>query len=912
MRRQAMAWSIQLALMGLAASAAAQAPASSPVRQLDAVQVTGSRIPRAQVEGPAPITVIDAEQIRSSGFTTVPDVLRAMTQNGGETQSQQSSSGADFSPGAQQVDLRGLGPNHTLVLVNGRRIADFPMPFQGRSNFTDVSNIPLGMIDRIEVLTGSASAIYGSDAIAGVVNFILKKKADGTTVDVRMGTTSEGGGDSFDMSLSSGFSTGRFNAVYSVELQSQTPLWAYERDIQDSTQDGPTEGSRIARRAYLRTDYNDDYLDPGAATCDALSGQNQGSTYHAFRPRYGYYCGSDASIGYGTILSKRRGANGYASLSYDFDNGQQWFADVQMGYHTLALMRDVASWGRMAADGDESGYFSNEATGEIEFWQRQFSPEEMGGLRNAMVRSTQKTFSVTTGFKGNLAGNWDYEAALSHSQYQSRISWPQIIAGRANDLFLGPQLGEDDDGFPIYNADPSRLYRPLTRAEYDAIAARTTYTPKSRTETAALTLTNGSLFALPGGDAGFAATVEVGQQAYALNPDPLATQYYYYSWKDSDGKGSRNRWATAAELRMPLHETINLSVAGRYDQYRYSGHTIGKATWSGGLEWRPVESLLVRGSYGTAFRAPDLHYVFAGPGNDETSAEDLYSCRAEQADDCSDYERNVIRSRSGNRELDPETSTSWSAGFVWSPAAGLDLSVDWFDIDMRRQVQDMDVRTILASEANCRLGDADITSPTCVDALARVTRTADGRLYGVHVNPINVARESTSGIDAGLRYRLQTGIGDFIFNGSHTWVKKHDFQRYTGDAIEDQFAVNSGFDIPRTKSSVSVTWEKDAWSATVYGSRLGKLPTSDSYDQVFDWDSGDSPYIRATYRYNASVQYRFDDHSRLSLSVVNVFNKMPPKDATYTAYPYYDVSWFDSVGRTINLQYTHKFGGSAL
>ena len=912
MRRQAMAWSIQLALMGVAASAAAQTPASSSVQQLDAVQVTGSRIPRAQVEGPAPITVINAEQIRSSGFTTVPDVLRAMTQNGGETQSQQSSGGADFSPGAQQVDLRGLGPNHTLVLVNGRRIADFPMPFKGRSNFTDVSNIPLGMIDRIEVLTGSASAIYGSDAIAGVVNFILKKKADGTTIDMRMGTTTEGGGESFDMSLSSGFSSGNFNAVYSVELQSQTPLWAYDRDIQDSTQDGPTEGARIARRSYLRTDYNDDYLDPGTATCDALSVQNQGSTYRAFRPRYGYYCGSDSAIGYGTILSKRRGANGYASLSYDFDNGQQWFADVQLGYHTMSLMRDVTKWGRMAADGDESGYFNNEATGEIEFWQRQFSPEEMGGLDNAMVRSTQKTFSVTTGFKGNLTGSWDYEATLSHSQYQSRISWAQIIASKANDLFLGPQLGEDDDGFPIYNADPSRLYRPLTRAEYDSIAARTTYTPKSRTETAALTLTNGSLFTLPGGDAGFAATVEVGQQAYALNPDPLATGYYYYSWKDSDGKGSRNRWATAAELRMPLHETVNLSVAGRYDQYRYSGHTIGKATWSGGLEWRPIDTLLVRGSYGTAFRAPDLHYVFAGPGNDETSAEDLYNCRADAADDCADYERNVIRSRSGNRELEPETSTSWSAGFVWSPAIGLDLSADWFNIDMRDQVQDMDVRTILANEANCRLGSADPASPTCVDALARITRTADGRLYGVHVNPINVARESTSGIDVGLRYRLQTGVGDFIFNGTHTWVKKHDFQRYAGDVTEDQFAINSGFDIPRTKTSLSVTWEKDAWSATVYGSRLGKLPTSDSYDQVFDEESGDSPWIKATYRYNASLQYRFDDHSRLSLSVVNVFNKMPPKDRTYTAYPYYDVSWFDSVGRTINLQYTHKFGGSAL
>jgi hypothetical protein len=134
--------------------------------------------------------------------------------------------------------------------------------------------------------------------------------------------------------------------------------------------------------------------------------------------------------------------------------------------------------------------------------------------------------------------------------------------------------------------------------------------------------------------------------------------------------------------------------------------------------------------------------------------------------------------------------------------------VDWFDIDMRKQVQDMDVRTILANEANCRLGSADINSPTCVDALDRITRTSDGRLYGVRVAPINVARESTSGIDVGLRYRLQTGIGDFILNGTHTWVKKHDFQRYPGDPTEDQFAVNSGFDIPRTKTSLSVTWRR--------------------------------------------------------------------------------------------------------
>jgi hypothetical protein len=197
--------------------------------------VTGSRIPRAAQEGPAPVTTITADTIRANGYTSVPDILRAVTQNGGETQSQQSFSGASFTPGAQQVDLRGLGPNHTLVLVNGRRIADFPLPFQGRSNFTDISNIPLGLIDQVEVLSGSASAIYGSDAIAGVINFKLKDKVDGTTIDYRAGRTEHGGGASHRITATTGWSNDRFHIVAGGEYLLQRPIWAYQRKIQDST-----------------------------------------------------------------------------------------------------------------------------------------------------------------------------------------------------------------------------------------------------------------------------------------------------------------------------------------------------------------------------------------------------------------------------------------------------------------------------------------------------------------------------------------------------------------------------------------------------------------------------------------------------------------------------------------------------
>lgn len=922
MRRHKIASSIQAVLLTcLPAAAVAQsaADAQGDVQQLDAVQVTGSRIPRAQVEGPAPVTVMTAEDIRANGFVSVPDVLRAMTQNGGETQSQQSLSGADFSPGAQQVDLRGLGPNHTLVLVNGRRIADFPMPFKGRSNFTDISNIPLGMVDRIEVLTGSASAVYGSDAISGVVNFILKRQFDGVQADYRYGNTDRGGAESHKLSLAGGFGHGALDAVFGLELLDQTPLWARDREIQDSTKDAPTATSQLARRAFLRTylepseDYEEYYADPGEATCQSLAHLNDGTTYYAYRRSWGYFCGSDEAIGYGTVISKRRGANLYGSATYRIGEQAELFADLQAGYHELELFRDVRSWAYMAPDGNEEGYFYNEASGLVEYWQRQFSPEEMGGLRTGMVRNTQKTFGLTAGFKGVFAGDWNYELAASHSQYKSTISWPQIVSATANRLMLGPQTGThtyvDDSGnaitVPSFDADPQRLYTPLTRAEYDSIFARTVYHPESRSDTLSLTLNQAELFTLPGGAAGFAAVAEFGRQSYDLKPDPLALEYYYYSWRDSAGKGSRNRWALAGEMRLPLLERLSLSIAARQDQYRFAGRDPGKLTYSAGLEWRPLDSLLLRGSYGTGFRAPDLHYVFSGEGNLESSVTDYYRCATEEAgeaiEDCSFESEGVIVTRAGNRDLDPETSTSWTAGFVWSPLAGLDFSVDYFDIDMDDVVEDMSLRTIMQNEADCRTGALDPDLPTCQDALARVTRLSSGKIYGVYTNPVNVSNERTSGVDASASFRLPTRLGDFRFAGSHTWVREHLRQQFPGDPVEDVLAYDSGFYMPKTKSSASLGYERNAFGITVHGQRLSRIP-----------NYAEDGWTEATYRYNLSTRFDVNDRMRLALSVTNLFDKMPPRDPTYTGYPYYDISWFDSLGRSYYLQVTYKFGGDTL
>lgn len=895
-----------------------------------AIVVLGSRIPRVELEGPAPVTAVTSQDILRNGYQSVPDLLRALTQNGGETQSQQSGNGAAFTPGAQQVDLRGLGPNHTLVLVNGRRIADFPLPFNGQSNFTDISNIPVGLIERVEVLSGSASAIYGSDAISGVVNFQLKKTVDGTRIDYRYGDTQHGGGASHRLTLTTGWEAGAFHGVIGVEGLYQKPLWQYQRARQDSVLDDPTGG--LARRTFLRTDEYTDYLDPGAATCASLSNLNGGSTFRASRARYGadggpgYYCGSNSSIAYGTMISERKSVNAFGAIGLDLANGMELFTDFQASYSKVALMPDVLTWYYETADGNQEGTFYNTQmptslnTTKLDNWYRQFTPEEMGGLQNGMTRNRSISFTVTPGLRGKFGKNqaWSYELAFNHSEYRSKVSFPQVVISKANAFFLGAQQGVDEDsGYAIFSADPTRFYTPLTTAEYNSITANSIYRPRSYTDNLSFSLTNGDLLRLPAGPVGVALVGEYGGQGYDLRPDPKALEHYYVGLTDSDGKGSRRHWALGGELRVPVTSFLQLSGAARYDHFHVVDNSFGKATWNLGAELRPTSRLLLRGAMGTGFRAPDLHYVFSGNGDTHPDGTDYLTCRRENAganySDCDDYEVGITSHRSGNRALKPETSKSINAGVFWQPDRAIDLSVDYFKVTLSNQVLDLNKDELLRRESDCVLGETtsgaavNASSPTCLDAIARVQRYASGafagQLQGVYVNPINVAREQTDGIDVALHWRASEikGLGFLTFGLGYTYVFNHTFRQYEGDALINKLAYDSGYDIPRDKGTASLTLVSGKLTTTLQGQRLGRLP---NYDET--------AYIDATTTFNLSAQYKITDYVQLSGTVTNLFDTSPNVDPTYGSYPYYDISWFDGVGRSFYVQLTWKLGGKGL
>jgi len=907
------------------------------------VVVLGSRIPRKiDTEGPAPVTTITSNDIQRQGYQSVPDVLKALTQNGGETQSQQDYSGNDFTPGAQQVDLRGLGPNHTLVLVNGRRIADFPLPLEGNSNFTDISNIPIGMIDQIQVLSGSASAIYGSDAISGVVNFELKSKPDGTRFDFRYGNTQHGGGASYRAGVTTGWDTGRFHGVISAELLDQRPLWEYQRSRQDSPDDDPDPDGRIARRNFLQLDSEGYYLDPGKATCDALSNTNFGTTYYATRATYGYvpstdeeidghYCGSKQAIGYGTMISERQSISLYTTMGYKLSDHAELFMDGQFSYSKLKLFRDVLDWFYEAPDGSEDALFydpkyvdaSKTYYGDqLTDWERLFTPEEMGGLDKGMTRNRSVTYNITPGIRGHFGADskWGYELSFNHAEYASKVQFPEVIIDKSNAFFLGAPVDDpnNDTGYQRFDADPARLFTALTPAEYASITALSTYRPKSWVNNVSASINTTELFNMSAGPVGFAAVAEAGNQGYNLHPDPLALKQYYVGLIDSDGHGTRQHWALGGEMRVPLFSMLQLSGAGRYDHYSFGGSSIGKFTYNLGYEFRPTKTLLFRAAYGTGFRAPDLNYVFRGPGNTHTGGVDYYLCRQDDphatVGDCADGDygdEHFLNHKSGNRRLQPETSVSVNTGVVWSPNRHFDVSLDYFRVAMKNEVLDLNIDNVLRDEADCRPdGDGvthqDPNSPTCLDAIARVDRYTSGvnagHIEGVQVMPINVAKETTDGIDVAAHLRFGAGrAGNFELGASYTYVFNHTIQQYPGDPVISELAFDSDYYIPRDKGTAYITWSLPRFSTTLTGLRTGKLP---NYDE--------DAYVKASYLFNLSVQYDLTDRFRLSGTIDNLFDQAPIYDPTWTSYPYYNGSWFDGVGRSFYLQLTYKLGGSKL
>ena len=885
---------------------------------LASLQVTGSRIRRSAFEGPAPITIITAEQMQRDGHFTLTDALalNGMSDYGAESQG----GGGRFSANAQPLNLRGLGPGRALILVDGRRLPDYPFPSNGRSNFQSLGSIPLASVERVELMTGGASAIYGADAIAGVVNIVLKQPRSGSQLRLRTGTSSQGGGDHFDLQWSAGHGGEDWALNYALQFSSAELLRGSQRDLQrPRTGNASVQLQPDLGLGFVRDGGTAEALVPlPQDVCERWKGEfvdwDFAASSSTVSSLQGRGCGTWRNAGYMSLTDGAQELSGQLHAQWELSAHTQAWAALQLWHarSELASGFETITGPHLAATGKVNQIY-DPRFGYIAP-QRLLTPEEVGGLDVMNDHYREQMWDLALGLRGRYGQRLDWNLTVGRSGYRVQRDRRRLLGDKVNAFFFGPATGMTDDGVIIQPLDLPHWYRPLTPSEYAAMSSKVQYDAQTRVDGASYVV-SGGVVDLPAGTLGMALMLEASRQRYRLRntPSVLPLQMDVYDLTGSVGEGTRDRYAVGAELSVPLTKAIKASLAGRVDRYDDAIALAIARTWSAGLEWRPTSRLLLRASHATSFKMPDMHWVFTDGGGSFGSAIDARRCIVADANPgCAGYAAEFLTRTYRNPELGAETGTSTTAGFVWDAGDALSISMDYWDISNQAGIGRISPALLLRDEAECSTGlrldgrpsSVDLRSWECRRARQRVVRSGvqgDGRIVMVESTATNQSEQRIRGIDAVLDWRFGSAIGDFSLHTtwSHTfWAQRR--VRSPGTLHEQWRAAQweSGENLAfRSNLRASLGWQgQDGWSANLLGIRYGRLPRVDGQGRI-------EPLLL----WNANVGKQISEHTTVTVFVNNLFNTAPPRDSSNGQFPYYYDEVYSAVGRQLALQLDYNF-----
>jgi iron complex outermembrane recepter protein len=889
--------------------------------ELEEVIVTGSLIPQVRAETSQPLTVITAEDIETKGFASIADAVQRSSFATGNIQNPQESN--QFTPGAQVVSFFGLSPSYTKLMIDGRPMADYPALYNGSDIVASITGIPTMLVDSVDILPGGQSSIYGSDAIAGVVNIHIKKKMDGPEADVRYGWTKDGGGTDKRIALADGFSFGTFNVVVGGQYEKVTPIWSYQRPLSD-VYFAQGSSPQTAERDWMVLGYygqpnGDLYYMEDPANCANVASQFGGSVGLQNRPGRGQYCGTFKASPT-TIANGTEATQAMLHVTDDINSNVQLFADVLLD-HDISLTNAGTAFFSTADDstGPYNYYTDPSIFGGSDFLNLQhiFSPEEAGNLAAQSNKQTINSVRGTLGVQGALGtSNWNYTVDMTYTE-NKLIEATHVAFTDAINAFYAPIFGPEIGGQPfVYTPNYADFYKPITPAQYASFTGFATSYSRTEESLARGELTDGSLFTLPGGNAGIALVFEGGGQGWDYAPDPRFLDGQTYLYTATAGSGHRSRYAGTMELRLPVVKMLTFDLSDRYDNYKVSGNNIAKNTYNLGLEFRPIQSLLFRAKYGTAFKAPTLADEYQGPsGFFTSSATDYYICTTQYGGNlsaCPYAATSFQGTTSGNPNLKPTTATVSGAGIAWTPLETLQLTADYLHWKITNEVQAEDTDQLLRTDSACLLGQLDITSPTCVDAVSKVTRDENGIVTLISTPKLNVAEEVLSVATFGVNYTLRAGAaGNFTIEGSYTNILKHDETKFAGDTpinlLESPF-YSTEF---KTKANVALTWDYHKFGSTLYVEYYGKTPNyASQQDVTLAYAAPGAGRLGTWVIANLSAKYEVVKGLTLSANVNNLFDKLPPIDySTPGIYTQpFNVENYNNYGRSYFVEASYKFG----
>lgn len=876
----------QTAEPGAAAAAAPAPPAVAeepPARRAgeEEIVVTGSRVRRKDLTTPAPVTVLTRQQLEESGRVTIGEFLQLMPEQGNAPNFQLNNGGATYSAdGSTRINLRSLGVTRTLVLVNGRRMVPAGV---GASAAVDLNSIPAAAVDHIEVLKDGASAIYGSDAIAGVVNVITRRSFNSTQASAQYGVSGHGDAQTFDTSVITGRSGDFGNFMFSVGYFNQGDSWLRDRPwasraltynyatgTVDPGGSGRTPQGTIALPSDANTTGSCTSLCKGLIASDPNWANDNfirdPSTVLGWRvmttaDRYNF-----AAENYLTIPSERVQAysagdtrigsvvRAYYEASYVQRHSQQNAApmplnpgDYTIGGGTTPIQVskdsiynpfgvDLPFAGRRLVEFGHREYKEDLGTFRVVTGVDGTLPEQSGPLRgwywDASVNygRTSGTFTTDGAIRNSrIADAVGPSFRLPSGQAVCGTKGPDGVAGTADDqiiagcvplnLFGGPNNG---------SIDPAQInglgFEGTSRAFDQLFGLGLT--------------TTGELFTLPISDrpVSLALGYEFRRQSGAQIADPIAASGDSADFNFQSTQGSYSANEAYGELSIPLLsnlvgvKNLEASVAGRYVNYSTFG---GNFTYKFGARYTPVEDITVRGTYSTAFRAPSINELYLGQAETGPNATDpcadLSTVTATVRAQCiatgvpsvgsNDHGTQELARQGGNTGLRPETAKIFTAGIVLQPRMLRDLSIT---LDYYHIDVDDLVGTIGVPAI---LAGCYPTSGAPVQAYCNLITRASGSgriLFVTDVNQ-NVGSASTSGIDFAARYAIPTPVGRFGLGVDGTWLATYDRTQVVGTGLQTINGVGN-FDLgalPEFKVNVGGTWRLGGWSAAALARYVG-------------------------------------------------------------------------------------------
>jgi outer membrane receptor protein involved in Fe transport len=852
--------------------------------KVERIQVTGSRIKRTDMESASPVLVLGREDLAITGQVSIGDILQQIPAAGAALNTSFNNGGN----GSTAMDLRNLGSQRLLVLVNGKRW------LSNRAGVVDMNTIPSAAIERVEVMKDGASSIYGSDAIAGVVNVITRTDYEGAEASFYVGENLKyNDGRQYTADFTIGTSSDRGAIMANFSHVTQQPVWAGDRDISSKGNSStiPDGRSRLytagisadLRSKLLAQGYTEKNAGKSNAHFDLVGtgGGKSDVTLSDFRDRSGDVY-NYAPANYLTTPQNRNSF--YVSGHYDITDDLRVVSDFVLtnrkSSQVLAAMPVTigkafgVSGSRVDIHKDnpynpfgETLYGDNLRAPNPDDYtpfaiQRRFIES-----KHRIYEQNDHSYRAMIGFEGSVGDtSWTWDAAYIYGQNSQDVLTTGLINLTAMGKALGGECTAATGCVPLnlFGGEGSITQEMMDYVTFDSVS-------RQGSELKDFTLNfSGDVIELPGGVVGAAIGFERREESGYDTPDPLtASGESSGNQRDATSGGFRLDEAYI-EFAIPVFEGFNLTPAVRFSDHSAFG---SNSTAKLGLEYRPFDELLLRGTWAEGYRAPSIANLFSGNSDSYPSITDpcnsvdgktpaLPGC-AGVPDGYSQPNTQIRITNVSTPTLQPEESESKTIGLVYNPEwlDGFELTVDYYDIELTDTIGRYGASRIMNE---CATGSN-------VASCAHIDRDSNGNIIDIRNFLQNAGTQIVSGVDLNASYRFETGYGSFKVSGDIAYVKENEFD---GD---DQRGIQFGdTGIPKYKANFNIDWAMDDFDAHWTIRHVDRL--RNNYDVLYGAENypGMAAYIGSYTQHNVSFGYSLDAYNtKLTLGIRNLFAKEP-------------------------------------